>query len=202
MRQQNEGFLPLAQPQAHAQIDFGKFHYFDALDRDKDGFALTISFPYSNHGLTQVFPSENQECLLEGMKRIFKYIGGTPIRIKADNMTTAVAHVGKGAQRALTEGFARFMLHYRFQSDFCNPASGNEKGNVENKVGYSRRNFLVQVPTIEDFDVIIKTCRPLSFAVNSINRAMGVPDVYPFIITEAVVEKLKFIHRLLLSKRQ
>ncbi len=56
--------------------------------------------------------------------------------------------------------------------------------------------------TIEDFDVIIKTCRPLSFAVNSINRAMGVPDVYPFIITEAVVDKLKFIHCLLLSKRQ
>ncbi len=55
--------------------------------------------------------------------------------------------------------------------------------------------------TIVDFDVIIKTCRPLSFAVNSINRAMGVPDVYPFIITEAVVDKLKFIHRLLLSKR-
>ncbi|MFD2914193.1 zinc-binding metallopeptidase family protein [Psychroserpens luteus] len=56
--------------------------------------------------------------------------------------------------------------------------------------------------TIEDFDVIIKTCRPLSFAVNSINRAMGVPDVYPFVITEPVVVKLKFIHRLLLTKRQ
>lgn len=55
--------------------------------------------------------------------------------------------------------------------------------------------------TLADFDVIIKTCVPLSFAVNSINRAMGVPDVYPFIITEAVIVKLKFIHRLLLSKR-
>ena len=38
------------------------------------------------------------------------------------------------------------MLHYRFQADFCNPASGNEKGNVENKVGYSRRNAFVPVP--------------------------------------------------------
>lgn len=55
--------------------------------------------------------------------------------------------------------------------------------------------------TIEDFDVIIKTCRPLSFAVNSINRAMGVPDIYPFVITPAVVDKLKFIHSLLLDKR-
>ncbi|MDA0193570.1 MAG: putative zinc-binding peptidase [Bacteroidetes bacterium] len=52
---------------------------------------------------------------------------------------------------------------------------------------------------IEDFDKIIRTCVPLSFAVNSINRAMGVPDVYPFVITSAVVVKMKFIHRLLVS---
>ena len=45
------------------------------------------------------------------------------------------------------------MLHYRFQADFCNPASGHEKGNVENKVGYSRRNFFVPVPVFDDFDV-------------------------------------------------
>jgi len=31
---------------------------------------------------------------------------------------------------------------------FCNPASGNEKGNVENKVGYVRRNFLVPMPIV------------------------------------------------------
>ena len=55
--------------------------------------------------------------------------------------------------------------------------------------------------TIEDFDVIIRTCVPLSFAINSINRSMGVPDVYPFVITPQVVEKMKFIHHLLLPKR-
>ncbi len=56
--------------------------------------------------------------------------------------------------------------------------------------------------TIEDFDVIIQTCIPLSFAVNSINRAMGVPDVYPFVITPPVIDKMKFIHQLLLPKRR
>lgn len=55
--------------------------------------------------------------------------------------------------------------------------------------------------TVEEFDTIIKTCVPLSFAVNSINRAMGVPDVYPFTISPPVVAKLTFIHKLLLSKR-
>ena len=146
------GYLPLAQPMGHAQVDFGEFAYLDRNGEQKKAWALTISFPYSNAAFTQAFPAQNQECLLEGMNRIFEHIGGVPIRIKADNMTTAVAQVLKGTERVLTDGFSRFMLHHRFQADFCNPASGNEKGNVENKVGYSRRNFFVPVPTIEDFE--------------------------------------------------
>lgn len=153
----NEGCLPIAQPPAHAQADFGEFEYIDGMGTGKQGYALTVSFPYSNKGLTQVFPSQNQECVLEGLKRIFKHIGGVPLVLRLDNMTTAVAHIGQGAQRELTEGFSRFMLHYRFQPVFCNPASGNEKGNVENKVGYTRRNFLVPVPTIADFEQFNET---------------------------------------------
>lgn len=152
MRQQvNEGSLPISQPQGHGQVDFGKFQYHDGEGTDKEALALTVTFPYSNHGLTQVYRSQNQECLLEGLKRVFEHVGGVPLLLRMDNMTTAVTHVGQGGQRELTEGFSRFMLHYRFQSVFCNPASGNEKGNIENKVGYSRRNFLVPVPTITDF---------------------------------------------------
>jgi hypothetical protein len=55
--------------------------------------------------------------------------------------------------------------------------------------------------TEPDFDAILKICVPLSFAVNSMNRSMGVPDVYPFVISPKVVEKMKFIHRLLLTQR-
>ena len=68
------------------------------------------------------------------MRRIFEYIGGVPARIRRfDNMSTAVAQVLGRYREKVTEGFIRFMLHYRFQADFANPASGNEKGNVENK---------------------------------------------------------------------
>ena len=54
-----------------------------------DGFffdenALTLSFPHSNKGYTQTFPSQNQECLLEGMKRIFEHIGGVPRNLRFD----------------------------------------------------------------------------------------------------------------------
>ncbi|OZV68471.1 zinc-binding metallopeptidase family protein [Winogradskyella aurantia] len=55
--------------------------------------------------------------------------------------------------------------------------------------------------TETDFSAIVDVSIPLSFAVNSINRAMGLQDVYPFVIRPAVVEKMTFIHQLLLPKR-
>ena len=147
-----EGYLPLSQPKGEGEVDFGAFVYYDSKGQEQQGYALTVSFPYSNKGYTQAFPAQNQECLLKGMQQIFERIGGVPVRLRFDNMTTAVAQVLKGHERILTDGFTRFMLHYRFRAEFCNPASGNEKGNVENKVGYSRRNAFVPVPTITSFE--------------------------------------------------
>jgi transposase len=156
MKKYRESFLPLAHPPGLAQIDFGEFKYYDGIGFDHKGHALIVSFPYSNTGWMQVFQSENQECLLEGLKRIFYHVGGVPIRVRWDNMTTAVAQVLEGTARIISDGFYRFMLHHRFSADFCNPAKGNEKGNVENKVGYTRRNMLVPVPVITDFDAFNK----------------------------------------------
>ena len=144
------GYLPIEQPPGHAQTDFGQFKYYDGGGADHQGYYLVVTFPYSNAGWMQVYPAQNQECLLEGLKRIFQYAGGAPIRLRCDNMSTAVVRVLEGADRELTDGFLRFKMHYRFESDFCNPDSGNEKGNVENKVGYDRRNLLVPVPVITD----------------------------------------------------
>lgn len=153
MKTLSAGYLPLEHPKGWGQVDFGLAEGEWAATGERFPFyALTISFPGSNNGVTQAFPSQNQECLLEGMKRIFEHIGGVPPKLRFDNMTTAVAQVLKDGERVLTDGFTRFMLHYRFQADFCNPASGNEKGNVENKVGYSRRNAFVPVPVITSFE--------------------------------------------------
>jgi hypothetical protein len=84
----------------------------------------------------QLFKSANQECLLEGMKAIFEHIGGVPTAIWFDNMSTVVKKIKEYGERDLTKGFLRFMMHYGFRSNFCNPDSGHEKGSVENKVGY------------------------------------------------------------------
>ncbi|MVF11086.1 hypothetical protein FT643_02915 [Ketobacter sp. MCCC 1A13808] len=52
-----------------------------------------------------------------------------------------------------------------------------------------------------DFEEILNRCIPLTFAVNSLNRSMGQPDLYPFVLNEPVKTKLGFIHQLMLSYR-
>jgi hypothetical protein len=48
-----------------------------------------------------------------------------------------------------------------------------------------------------DFNALLKDWVPLTCALNSINRGMGLSDLYPFVIAPAVVEKLRFIHDLI-----
>jgi len=143
--------LPLYHPAGEAQVDFGHFSYYNNSGELIDALKLTMSFPYSNKAYCQIFGGENQQCLLQGMQNIFEYMGKIPYRIVFDNLSTAVSHMGKGHDRTLTDGFKKFMLHYGFEAAFCNGAAGWEKGNVENKVGYERRNIFVPVPTILDF---------------------------------------------------
>lgn len=147
-----KAYLPLHHPPGEAQVDFGHFSYKNNVGELVDALKLTMSFPYSNDAYCQIFGGENQECLLQGMKNIFEHIGKVPYRIVFDNLSTAVAHMGTGHNRTLTDKFKRFALHYGFEPFFCNGAAGWEKGNVENKVGYERRNMFVPVPIILDFN--------------------------------------------------
>lgn len=137
-------------PFGEAQLDFGVVFVKNGQNVTKTYFELVMSFPASNGSYTQICKSQNQECLLQAMQNIFNYMGGVPKRILFDNMSTAVAKILKNGQRTLANGFARFTLHHRFEAVFCNPNSGNEKGSVENKVGYTRRNLFVPIPKVTD----------------------------------------------------
>jgi len=145
-----------------AQVDFG-----DILVKRRHGgeevwHELVVSFPFSNAGFAQVCRYETKECLCEALIRIFKFIGGVPVRILFDNMSSAVVHVEEHGKRKLTEMFTRFVMHHRFKAEFCNPDSPHEKGNVENKVGYIRRNYLLPPPEIVDLEefnaALLETC--------------------------------------------
>jgi len=135
-----------------AQVDFGQVLVAGAGGAEEAMHELVVSFPWSNAGFAQICRHETKECLCEALQRIFEFIGGVPIRILFDNMSSAVVHIEEHGKRKLTEVFMRFAMHHRFKADFCNPDSPNEKGHVENKVGYLRRNYLLPPPRIEDLD--------------------------------------------------
>jgi len=140
-----KGKLPLIHYPGEAQADFGAADFYEN-GRHHSGKYLVLSFPHSNQGFPQLFYGENMECLLEGLDAIFRHIGGVPSEIWFDNTKTIVTKVIMGGEREVTERFQRFREHYGFKAVFTNCNAGWEKGNVENKVGYERRNFLVPVP--------------------------------------------------------
>lgn len=91
-----------------------------------------------------------------GMKKMFKQLGGVPRKIRIDNMKTAVIKPrNRGKETEFTNEFLQFANFYGFEPQACNPYSGNEKGNVENKVGYIRYNFINPAPVIKDLDHLI-----------------------------------------------
>ena len=146
---QKESYLPLKHYPGEAQADFGYADFYENGKLYHKAKYLVLSFPYSNGGYLQLNYGENMECLLEGLVSMFEYIGGVPTEIWFDNTRTIVTDIIKGGDREVTERFQRFCEHYRFKPVFMNPESGWEKGNVENKVGYLRRNELVPVPQFE-----------------------------------------------------
>ena len=47
------------------------------------------------------------------------------------------------------------------------------------------------------FDALVEAWLPLTYAVNSLNRSMGQPDLYPFVLAPAVFDKLRYVHDLI-----
>ena len=136
-----EGYVRLEWAAGSMQVDFGVARARIAGEM-ADVHCLVASLPYSNMRLCVALPGENAECLCHGLMLVFEHIGGVPPVIVMDNATGAGRRNAKG-EVTLTGVFSAFVAHYRLEVRFCNPYSGNEKGSVENAVGFLRRNLMV-----------------------------------------------------------
>jgi hypothetical protein len=67
-------------------------------------------------------------------------------------MKTAVDRIGVGKARQVNARFAAMASHYLFEPEFCNPASGWEKGQVEKNVQDARRRLWQPLPSFPDID--------------------------------------------------
>jgi hypothetical protein len=87
--------------------------------------------------------------LFDAHNRAFAVLGGVPRRGIYDNMKTAVDRVGVGKAREVNVRFAALVSHYLFEAEFCNPAAGWEKGQIEKNVRDSRHRLWHTVPAFE-----------------------------------------------------
>jgi transposase len=146
-----EMFVPLSHAPGEAQADFGEAVVVIA-GVERTAHFMAFDLPHSDDCFVQAFPAETTEAFLEGHVRAFEYFGAVPTRILYDNTTLAVARILGDGERQKTRAFSELQSYYLFAEKFGRPAKGNDKGKVENLVGYARRNFMVPIPRASSWE--------------------------------------------------
>ena len=149
-RGEAEGFSELEWAPGSAQVDFGQALAVVA-GVERTVHFLVVSFPYSNMRYVAALPGETAECVCHGLNKVFSHAGMVPRVLVFDN-ATGVGHRRADGTVTQTRLFSLFCAHYGFETRFCNPYSGWEKGSTENAVGFLRRNLMVPTPSAEGWD--------------------------------------------------
>jgi transposase len=89
----------------------------------------------------RAYPRESQEMVFDAHDRAFAFFKGACTRGIYDNMKTAVETIFVGKERLYNRRFQQMCGHYLVEPVACTPASGWEKGQVENQVGLVRERF-------------------------------------------------------------
>lgn len=166
-RTAGDGFLELVWEPGAAQVDFGQADVIVGGAR-VTAHVLVVTFPFSNMRYAQAYRGETAECVCHGLRQVFEHAGFVPRLLVFDNATG----IGRRHGEQVTESalFAAFKLHYRCRARYCNPYSGNEKGSVENAVGFLRRNLMVPEPEAASLDglnhVLLDRCDQLADTVH------------------------------------
>jgi transposase len=109
---------------------------------------------HSRAFLVRAYLLQTHEMLFDAHNHAFRVLGGVPRRGIYDNMRTAVDKVGRGKERTVNARFLAMVSHYLFEAEFCNPAAGWEKGQVEKNVQDARHRLWQPVPQAESLDAL------------------------------------------------
>ena len=144
-------FLPLEfDPGQDAQVDWGEA----VVELNGERVTAQVFVMRLNHSKARfciAFPFQKQEAFFAGHIQAFQFFGGVPHRITYDNLKTAVYEILKGHNRREQRAFTAFRSHYLFDSYYCTPGQGHEKGGVESDVGFAQRNFLAPMPRVGSY---------------------------------------------------
>jgi transposase len=143
-------FVPLVFAPGDAfQFDWSEDWAMIAGERTKLQVAHT-KLSHSRAFIVRAYPLQTHEMLFDALTEAFRVLGGVPRRGIFDNMKTAVDRIGSGKVRQVNARFAAMASHYLFDPEFCNPASGWEKGQVEKNVQDARRRLWQPLPSFPD----------------------------------------------------
>jgi transposase len=145
-------FLTLAfAPGECAQADWGSFGSImaDGVRRRLSFFVMVLC--HSRLMYLEFTLSQGMEHFLACHQRAFNHFGGTPERVMIDNLKTGVLSHPIGEKAVFNPRYLDFAAHHGFKPVACGVRKANEKGRVENGVGYVKKNFLagLEMPSFE-----------------------------------------------------
>jgi transposase len=147
-------FVPLAfEPGEAFQFDWSEDWAVLGGERTKLQVAHT-KLSYSRAFIVRAYPLQTHEMLFDAHNHAFRVLGGVPRRGIYDNMRTAVDRIGRGKERQVNARFSAMASHYLFEAEFCNPASGWEKGQVEKNVQDSRHRLWQPMPRFPSLEAL------------------------------------------------
>jgi len=139
-------FVPLTfEPGEAFQFDWSEDWAIIGNERTKLQVAHT-KLSYSRAFIVRAYLLQTHEMLFDAHNHAFRVLGGVPRRGIYDNMKTAIDKVGRGKERDINARFLAMASHYLFELEFCNPASGWEKGQVEKNVQDARHRIWQPTP--------------------------------------------------------
>lgn len=157
-RRRRAAFIPLAyDPGETAEFDWGEAEVTIGGRRQKVQI-LCYRLRWSGMPFVAAYPNQRQEALFDGLRRAFETTGGVPLRLTSDNLRQAVRRVLEGRNRQEQDAYRSFRTHYLVESNFCHPGAANEKGSVENLVGFAQRNIIgprVEAASWEEFNALL-----------------------------------------------
>ena len=135
-----------------------------------------VRLSYSRMPFVRAYPRETQEMVFDAHDKAFAFFGGACARGIYDNMKTAVDTIFVGKDRAYNRRFQQMCGHYLVEPVACTPASGWEKGQVENQVGVIRRRFFVPRPKFRSYAELNAWLADQCVAHAKANRHPDMPD--------------------------
>lgn len=147
-------FVPLAfEPGEAFQFDWSEDWAVIGNERTKLQVAHT-KLSYSRAFIVRAYLLQTHEMLFDAHNHAFRVFGGIPGRGIYDNMRTAIDKVGRGKERDVNIRFMAMASHYLFEPEFCNPAAGWEKGQVEKNVQDARHRFFQPTPRFPSLEAL------------------------------------------------